>query len=338
MSSIDLYDVLDLEPECSKQDIIKSYRKLVKKYHPDKPTGDPDLFELINLAFDTLSNSKKRKEYDALKKLSDDSSKNHVQRLEEFEQYVKLQDGTKNEHTEKQAKIEFKDAWNAMDAKHKFIRSDDNMDKIKEKDAIQMAEDLETVRKDDYTETLPERIFDEGNFDLKKFNEAFELMHANGELTDLIKHQGMPNAMAFNDGVYSSYESNYGDLYVDNPDDDKYGLEGNNMGSINNGVQTKTMSAKDVLKLKGKSEVYDYNKEKTDENYKKQLEDMMKNLQKEREKDLNMQMKEYSTDPNMGGYGFLNEIDENATSNITWDNEESLKIRYEKLLKEREKN
>ena len=40
MSTVNLYDVLDVESDCSKKDIIRAYRNLVKKFHPDKYKDD----------------------------------------------------------------------------------------------------------------------------------------------------------------------------------------------------------------------------------------------------------------------------------------------------------
>ena len=36
MENIDLYGILELNNNCTKSDIRKSYKKLILKYHPDK--------------------------------------------------------------------------------------------------------------------------------------------------------------------------------------------------------------------------------------------------------------------------------------------------------------
>ena len=60
----DYYQVLDLEPGSSKEDIKKAYRKLAHKWHPDKFLNQPDQlkearskFELIKEAYEELLNS-----------------------------------------------------------------------------------------------------------------------------------------------------------------------------------------------------------------------------------------------------------------------------------------
>ncbi len=63
ISDLDLYEILDISNECSESKLKKSYKKLVLRYHPDRPGGDSDAFELVNLAYNILKNSKTRKVY-----------------------------------------------------------------------------------------------------------------------------------------------------------------------------------------------------------------------------------------------------------------------------------
>ena len=60
---IDYYDILNLNDDCSSDEIKKQYRILSKKYHPDKNNGDDTDFKKINEAYETLSNDESRKEY-----------------------------------------------------------------------------------------------------------------------------------------------------------------------------------------------------------------------------------------------------------------------------------
>lgn len=60
------YDTLGVSLTATEEDIKKSYRKLAREYHPDVNKG-PDAeskFKEINLAYDTLSDSLKRADYD----------------------------------------------------------------------------------------------------------------------------------------------------------------------------------------------------------------------------------------------------------------------------------
>ncbi len=60
----DYYEVLGVSKNASQDDLKKAYRKLAHKYHPDKKDGDEKKFKEINEAYQTLSDEKKRAQYD----------------------------------------------------------------------------------------------------------------------------------------------------------------------------------------------------------------------------------------------------------------------------------
>lgn len=62
------YDILGVAENASLDEIKKAYRKLSMKFHPDKNENDEyfsDMFKRITEAYDTLSDSTKRKKYDS---------------------------------------------------------------------------------------------------------------------------------------------------------------------------------------------------------------------------------------------------------------------------------
>ena len=63
------YDILKIKKSASEAEIKSAYKSLVKKYHPDLYVGDKEFAEKkikeINEAYDILSDSNKKAEYDA---------------------------------------------------------------------------------------------------------------------------------------------------------------------------------------------------------------------------------------------------------------------------------
>lgn len=58
------YQILGLSEDASQDDIKKAYKKLAMKNHPDRG-GDTKRFQEISQAYDTLSDSQKKAQYDA---------------------------------------------------------------------------------------------------------------------------------------------------------------------------------------------------------------------------------------------------------------------------------
>jgi len=67
----DYYQILGVGESASPEEIKKQFRKLAMKHHPDRNHGDKaseDKFKEISQAYDTLSDPKKKQEYDTLRK------------------------------------------------------------------------------------------------------------------------------------------------------------------------------------------------------------------------------------------------------------------------------
>ncbi|MBU0985166.1 MAG: DnaJ domain-containing protein [candidate division Zixibacteria bacterium] len=67
----DYYKTLGVAEDAGADEIKKVYRKLAKKFHPDRNKGDKDAearFKSISEAYSTLSDDKKRAEYDMMRK------------------------------------------------------------------------------------------------------------------------------------------------------------------------------------------------------------------------------------------------------------------------------
>jgi len=65
----DYYKILGIEKTASEDEIRKTYRKLAKKYHPDKNPNDKSAegkFKEVSEAYEVLKDPEKRKKYDGL--------------------------------------------------------------------------------------------------------------------------------------------------------------------------------------------------------------------------------------------------------------------------------
>lgn len=66
----DYYKTLGVSRDASQDEISKAYRKLARRYHPDANPDDPDAedqFKEISEAYQVLSDSEKRREYDRIR-------------------------------------------------------------------------------------------------------------------------------------------------------------------------------------------------------------------------------------------------------------------------------
>lgn len=67
LSQINPYEVLNLQPTASKDEIRKAYRTLARKYHPDSNPNNKaaeEKFKQINDAYTILSDEVKKADYD----------------------------------------------------------------------------------------------------------------------------------------------------------------------------------------------------------------------------------------------------------------------------------
>src|SRR5262245_17751040 len=65
----DYYKVLGVSDKATEDEIRRAYRKLAKQHHPDAHPGSEERFKEISAAYDVLSDTDKRTEYDQVRRL-----------------------------------------------------------------------------------------------------------------------------------------------------------------------------------------------------------------------------------------------------------------------------
>jgi curved DNA-binding protein CbpA len=210
--------------------IKKSYIQKAKVCHPDKHPGKPEvqeIFELITRAYDILKDEKTRNSYNNKLKLNKQSSgdftklkKGATEYVESIGQYLPPND---------QQKLSFKEKMKELDSKHGYDSSIESI-AIGAQDAKKKMNELNKIRAVQDLQLKPEKLFDEGRFDIQKFNAAFDMVHKRDDGT-IIQHNGVPSA--WNDmGTVANYSSfdTLGNLYVE--DNNRFDTSKQIFGSI----------------------------------------------------------------------------------------------------------
>lgn len=74
----DYYLILGISRNASQVEIKRAYIQLAKKYHPDSPTGNSDLFRELAEAYEILGKELSRSDYDSLSRAPKDRSKKPI--------------------------------------------------------------------------------------------------------------------------------------------------------------------------------------------------------------------------------------------------------------------
>lgn len=112
----DYYKILQVERTASIEEIKKSYRKLVKKFHPDQNPNNKDaekIFAKLSEAYDILNNSEKKSVYD--KKLFGNT--------ESFEN-EKVKKNTNTKRQTKKSNVDFNSTENIFESFFGFRPND----------------------------------------------------------------------------------------------------------------------------------------------------------------------------------------------------------------------
>ncbi len=326
MTTTNLYDILLVEPDCTTIDIKNAYRKFAQMYHPDKKGGNAEMFDLGTHAYNVLINPKTRASFDKLYSVSKQSESLHIDLKSRSREYAKSLENTNK--TKEVASIDFDKIFADMDAKYSLKRDNDKKIIDTTIDIAKKREDLESIREHDDIENIPEKIFDDGKFELEKFNTIFDNVHK--KHTELIHHQGNP--IAFNTlneyGTFGSVDD-YDTLYIE--DDD---LGSSMFGSVkmsDSNVPNK-LNKKELDKLTKADYVKSHNYK--DSSYNKSLEEKMEERDRETTRYKEREISDFNIDNNCGGYpifkGIGLEYEDLDNLELLGDGDD-LKLQYQQL-------
>ena len=198
------------------------------------------------------------------------------------------------------------------------------------KETHQLLEDLELVREQDDIEYSHDNLFRENNFNESTFNAMFDKLKEKGQVSQssaIIEHTGDPQAWV-NDVSYSSFKDSYDNLYVD--DGDEFGSVSDLYGSFNTNIDAERLNRDDLDEINDVK--YTKNHNKISKKYNNKLENMIRERNEETTNLHNMKMSDYSN--NMGDYGIFEGVVENSGL-LDFENDETLKNRYQRLLENR---
>ena len=327
------YDVLNVPYNSQLTEIKKQFRKLAIIYHPDqKDTGDASIFALVARAYECLSDSHKRDEYDRMLALEKKARKiDFVNQKKAFDEFIKAQQNDISSKNIEHARSKFRIDWEDMDRKRgakTFSKFNDKnlgtLGHLEEKamssrDSSQRLKDMEMEREQEEIEFMQPEIFKKGKFDKETFNALFELKYKHDKDDQLVKHS-LPSA--FNDvseSPFVSCEGNYDDIFDEN---------NNNLFNIND--EKVTVSKDDMNKVKGLKTQYKSHKIKTDD-YKNDIEKRLREREADDKLYESRKMQDFDQDNNMGGYGFLHEVGLTGKE-LDWDREEIDEQTFRKLI------
>ena len=335
----DLYSILGLktdvcrEPNC--QELIqKAYIRKAKVCHPDKHPGRKDaeeIFELLTSAYDILRDEKQRAMYNRKLELDKQSSSDFFKLKDSAESYAKSF-GEYKPPTDTQIST-FKDQMALLDEKHQYDSSIEKV-AIPQVDAKKKMNEMAKTRAEQDRELMPEKLFDDGRFDLGKFNSAFDLVHKR-EDTAITAISGVPNAWNGFGAIanYSQFD-NLDNLYVSS-DDKRQDTSRQTYSGIDFGTQSKKITKEEMANI-SRADYVEGHKILGDDYYR-----TMKHSLRDREADTTkfeaMKYNDFKRS-DTAGYGVLDQIGFDFSDRLTLDvDDDDLAKKYERLIAERNK-
>lgn len=316
---INYYDVLgvkDINEPIS--EIRKKYIRLATKYHPDKNTdSDSQIFELIQKAWDYISDENNRIYYNSiLNNKKDTQTKTFTDLKNNYNQYIETCRKDLTPQEKENIHQEFLKSFKEMDAKYEL----DNKRYVNSKNLSDRAEDLMYEREQQELEFSQSRLPINSVFtrqDLENFNKLFKTYHSN----DIIEKPDAPLAWNLSDNNYTEL-NNFDNLFNNNVNDSKY----NNIDNFGKDINLEFEDEEDFM--------YELSKIPNDDNDIKistNIDDILKEYDEEGRELSKLGINQFDNDNNM--YMFTPEVvDSDAEYMLEYDNDEKILKAYDKLL------
>lgn len=335
----DLYNILGLTIDVCNQSncnelIQKAYVKKAKVCHPDKHPGRKDIeeiFELITSAYDILKDEKQRELYNHKlslnKQCCNDFSKlkkNATDYMESLGDYKPV--------TQQQIE-EFQKQMLEHNIRHNYDTTLLNKEAIPLQDAKKIMSNMAKNREIQYEDLKPEKLFDDGVFDSKKFNAMFDKINKR-EDNNLTLYNGIP--AAWNDTTspanYSTYD-NLDNLYVDN--DSTYNPSGTYYGRLDFGSTIHKITKEDMQNITGKEADYVDNHNVIGEDYYKDMKTKLRERQATSNVFENLKYNDFKRD-DTAGYGIFDKLGYKFDDRLCLDiDEEDISTKFDRLMAER---
>jgi curved DNA-binding protein CbpA len=325
----DLYNILGLtvevcnEPNCDEL-IQKAYIRKAKICHPDKHPGRKDVnevFELLTSTYEILKNEKQRNAYNHKVTLKKQSSND----------FFKLKnEASKNQTVEivkptQQQLYDFTTQQELLNTKHGYDSS--MTGPIPTQDAKVKMNNMTKLRSEQDSDLKPERLFDEGKFNIRVFNEAFDMVHK--KTNSIIPHNGVPSAWndVSNIANFSSFD-NLDNLYVE--DNQRLDTNRQSYSNVDFGDTVKKLTKNDISDLHGIDYCEDY--------YGEDLKTKLQEREAATAKLGDMKYQDYKLD-DTAGYGIFDQLGLKLDSDLELEfdiDEDDISHRLDKLLAERQ--
>jgi curved DNA-binding protein CbpA len=194
-----LYELLNVSPTASTDQIKKSYKKIILKFHPDKTTITPleeELYYAIVEAHSILTNDKQRHNYNTFLQIKNNTSYTRNNSNFEYQSISHHYVPETKREAQKQYKIHSKELYDrhgAVNVKEKLS--------VSYKKKLKELEDLPNIEREQFRDT-------------DEFNKIFIDRKRNGKFSDkIIKYTGEIVAFEPNSSLGLTSLSERGNLY-----------------------------------------------------------------------------------------------------------------------------